>query len=629
MRRIFLALLIVGGVVIPATHVGAVRSTAWFHLHASPSLLLDTRVGGWEMTSGVERSVSTIYSRAIVSLTVLGGSQETWVYLDPCGGAPGGPPQVAVAYAAAGEMQTNLIPIDTASSCITFWGDAYLVATVIGDEDGVGGSNYVAHPEPHELDVTPGPGTTIVPVRDASVAIGANLIAAWVTIGAPDDRVASWQAIDCDTQQGLTGQTITAPAGGFTDNLFILPISAAGNVCFQPLGGLTPDVAFVTRYGYLAPGATPTAEGLPYSGFELREMPGFVALDPDRLFDTREAGVPVAAGTEYHFTITDLPADATAVALNVTVTGTTAPGYVSVYPCEADRPEVSTVNFTGANQTVPNFALVSLGSDAELCFYAHATTHLLVDRSGYFAPGQGDGLLSLPRFRYDTRQYGTPVAAGASVTFPLLPTGNPMASAVVLNVTVTEPAADGFLTVYPCGTERPLASNVNYRRGQTRANLVTVRVPADGRVCFFSLAQAHIVVDRLAAYHADSNVGFLEEEPWRVFDTRDPAGSPPLDGDAIYSLAIDDPYIEAVAWNLTVTSPAGAGFASLFPCAPDVTNSSVNYAAGQTVANFAISNIDADGDICMYSLRTAHLIADEFGVFVTPLPWEVYLEGEP
>lgn len=46
--------------------------------------------------------------------------------------------------------------------------------------------------------------------------------------------------------------------------------------------------------------------------------------------------------------------------------------------------------------------------------------------------------------------------------------------AIVLNVTVNDPAAAGFVTVFPCGTEPPNASNLNHVGGQTIANSVIV-----------------------------------------------------------------------------------------------------------------------------------------------------------
>lgn len=77
------------------------------------------------------------------------------------------------------------------------------------------------------------------------------------------------------------------------------------------------------------------------------------------------------------------------------------------------------------------------------------------------------------------------------------------ASAVVLNVTVTEPSASGFVTVYPCGGDRPNASNVNFVAGATVANAVTAKVGVGGKVCLYSYVATQLIVD-ISGYHVVS-----------------------------------------------------------------------------------------------------------------------------
>ena len=69
-----------------------------------------------------------------------------------------------------------------------------------------------------------------------------------------------------------------------------------------------------------------------------------------------------------------------------------------------------------------------------------------------------------------------------------------------LNVTPTGADASGFITVYPCESERPWASNVNFRPGQDVANHVTATVDAAGKVCLFTSASTHVVIDVEGAY---------------------------------------------------------------------------------------------------------------------------------
>jgi hypothetical protein len=64
-----------------------------------------------------------------------------------------------------------------------------------------------------------------------------------------------------------------------------------------------------------------------------------------------------------------------------------------------------------------------------------------------------------------------------------------------VNVTVTQPQHDGYITVWPCDQTGPNTSDVNYRAGQTIANLVTAKVDTPGTVCLYTLADTHLLID--------------------------------------------------------------------------------------------------------------------------------------
>ena len=69
-------------------------------------------------------------------------------------------------------------------------------------------------------------------------------------------------------------------------------------------------------------------------------------------------------------------------------------------------------------------------------------------------------------------------------------------TAVVLNVAVTQPTTYGYLTVYPSGEARPLASSINFAPGETISNGVVAKVGADGRINIYNPAgNTHVVVD--------------------------------------------------------------------------------------------------------------------------------------
>ena len=60
---------------------------------------------------------------------------------------------------------------------------------------------------------------------------------------------------------------------------------------------------------------------------------------------------------------------------------------------------------------------------------------------------------------------------------------------------MTGPTEAGFVTVYPCGIDPPLASNLNYSVGTTAANAVIVKVGAGGKVCLYNSNPTQLIAD--------------------------------------------------------------------------------------------------------------------------------------
>ncbi len=59
---------------------------------------------------------------------------------------------------------------------------------------------------------------------------------------------------------------------------------------------------------------------------------------------------------------------------------------------------------------------------------------------------------------------------------------------------------------------------------------------------------------------------------------------------------------DAISANFTVVNPSGAGYLTLWDCSnPMPTVSSLNFAAGETVANAVTVPLDAGGNLCVYS----------------------------
>jgi Regulator of chromosome condensation (RCC1) repeat len=112
----------------------------------------------------------------------------------------------------------------------------------------------------------------------------------------------------------------------------------------------------------------------------------FVAMRvPRRLADTRSLDARVTSGSTFELLVagrSDVPYDASSVALNVTAVGAGGDGYVTVYPCGAPLPDASNLNFV-RGQTVPNAVLAKVGTSGKICVYSSATTDVMVDVTGF------------------------------------------------------------------------------------------------------------------------------------------------------------------------------------------------------------------------------------------------------
>ncbi len=99
------------------------------------------------------------------------------------------------------------------------------------------------------------------------------------------------------------------------------------------------------------------------------------------------------------------------------------------------------------------------------------------------------------------------VGQGQTIALQVTGRGNVPASgvsAVVMNVTVTEPTAPSVLTVWPAGESVPKASNLNYVAGQTVPNLVVVKVGTGGKVNLRNVSgSTHVVADVVGWYDTE------------------------------------------------------------------------------------------------------------------------------
>jgi hypothetical protein len=147
----------------------------------------------------------------------------------------------------------------------------------------------------------------------------------------------------------------------------------------------------------LPPVVTPTAT--PTLTPTAPSAAGYFTLTPCRVADTRgPAGPygapPLQAGGIRTFPLVGrcgIPETASAVALNLTVTGPTALGHLIVFPLGSPLPASSTLNYR-AGQTRANNAIVPLGTGGAIavaCGQSSGTTDFIIDVNGYFTPPSG------------------------------------------------------------------------------------------------------------------------------------------------------------------------------------------------------------------------------------------------
>lgn len=218
------------------------------------------------------------------------------------------------------------------------------------------------------ITVSCSPSSIVTPPQSASVTAGSNYTLSVVANGSPTSY--QWYI-------GASGNT-SAPTGTSSSSLTVTPSTTTSwwvrvtNSC----GSVDSATATVT---VVQPGAVATS---------------FYTMTPCRLLDTRNPNGPLggpaipmngervfqASGT------CGIPSSAKSLAINVSVVGPPAVGFLTLYPSDSPRPGTSTINYS-TGKTRANNAILSLSSTGQFTifnFNAVGATHALVDVVGYF-----------------------------------------------------------------------------------------------------------------------------------------------------------------------------------------------------------------------------------------------------
>jgi hypothetical protein len=181
-------------------------------------------------------------------------------------------------------------------------------------------------------------------------------------------------------------------------------------------------------------------------------------------------------------------------------------------------------------------------------------------------------------------------------------------AAVTVNVTVTNASAASYLTVYPSGLSRPLASNLNWTPGQTVANLVEVAVGQDGTITVYNaLGTVDVVVDVAGWTSSSGSIGAMDGllravVPARIFDTRDGTGKlgpgQSIDVQVAGAGGVPLAGAEAAVLNVTATSATEPSYLIAYPSGSTrPTASNVNFTAGATTPNRVMVKLGTGGRV--------------------------------
>ena len=394
-----------------------------------------------------------------------------------------------------------------------------------------GANGSLSHSASASLNVTSppplGPGLQFVPVTPCRIADTrkANGPFGGPSIGASASRDFAVPASACG---------IPANAQAYSLNLTVVPLGPLGFVSLWPAGQPQATVSTLNSIdgrikanAALVPAgangavtifaSNPTHVIVDINGYFV--APGshtlaFYPLTACRIADTRLgtgtfAGPALAGGQARSFPIPssacNIPANAQAYALNMTVVPSGPLGFLSAWAAGSPQPVVSTLNAPTGTVTA-NTAIVRAGSGGGITVMASNPTHLIIDINGYFAPPGGAGGLLFravtPCRILDTRNpsgpFGGPqLSAGEARSFVVLLSSCQIpgqAQAYSLNATVVPPGPLGFLTLWG-NNPMPTVSTLNDSDASIVANAALVPAAADGSVSAFASNATHLILD--------------------------------------------------------------------------------------------------------------------------------------
>lgn len=233
----------------------------------------------------------------------------------------------------------------------------------------------------------------------------------------------------------------------------------------------------------------------------------------------------------------------------------------------------------------------------------------------------------------DTRTNGENLGPNSNLTVQVAGTAYvpSNATAVTMNVTVTDTTASSYLSLFPAGGSVPNVSNLNWVAGETLANLATVPVGSSGDITIHNNSgTAAVILDLQGYFVSGGTTGFyIPLTPARIADTRPNSGEPyanqPLGSQQSLNIqvagvgGVPTSGVAAAVLNVTVTDTTANSFLSVYPAGEsNPGTSTLNWGAGSTVANRVVVPLGTNGQITVYNYSgTTDVVVDVSGYFAT------------
>jgi len=297
------------------------------------------------------------------------------------------------------------------------------------------------------------------------------------------------------------GNAVVFQSGGTvpaTSSVNFVPTGtdATGNFALVPLTAGQNTASLTIRVG-TGTGAGASDFTADVTGY-FTGTSSFSAAGAGRVLDTRPAPNrtgnlqgPLAGRVTFPVSLTNVPAGATAVALNSTAINPTQVGNLQVFPTSGAPGDIATVQYvpgldTGSFSVVPITRDTSTSGNASVNIYSDSagTVNVAIDVAGYLNPtGNTFTPVNKPGRVLDTRQSGGPITPGAprsanveGRSFGTTAVTTGQATSALVSVASVLPKGVGNLRGFPTGSPVPNAATINYFPNQSRENFAIVAV---------------------------------------------------------------------------------------------------------------------------------------------------------